>query len=114
MKLVAFLILISLPNLAYANTVSDASDDYCKCAKPSFDGIEEMKLAMNNGNMAALQQMAGKMQANTQELQACFSKLEGKYGEQINGDEAFKQKVQAEIDKKCPRPQIGLPGMPQQ
>lgn len=103
--------VFSFSSVALAADVDTAAADYCKCAEPALSEIKNMQQAMSSGDMAALQRSAAVMSEKSMALQNCFGELQQNY-QHLENDEGFKQAVTAEIEKRCPRPTMGMAGMP--
>ena len=118
MKISKYVIGASIAAIVFAGksfaSVDDAVDDYCGCAGPVFGESEKIKNAMQSGDLAAMQNIATKMQSISGGLVQCMEDLKAKY-QHKETDEKFKQEVMAGVEKQCPNPMKGgfpMPGKP--
>ena len=88
---------------ASAQTVSEAINDYCKCAAPVLQQASGLMDAMNSGDMAKMTQIVTFMEQNGGEMVKCMENLEEKYMP-LEDDKEFEEQVKAGIEQECPNP----------
>ena len=97
---------------AFALDPATASVDFCNCANPIYAELKTAMAAAMSGDASGMQALQQSMQQKTQTLQTCMAGLKEKY-QAKESDPEFKAAVEAEIEKRCPRPKFGPPaGMP--
>ncbi|MCB0353220.1 MAG: hypothetical protein KDD64_06825 [Bdellovibrionales bacterium] len=97
---------------AFAVDPATASVDFCNCANPIYTELKSAMAAAMSGDPSGMQALQQSMQQRTQTLRTCMAGLKEKYQSKEN-DPDFKVAVEAEIEKRCPRPKFGPPaGVP--
>lgn len=91
------------PAVAIAETM-------CGCIMPTVDNSEKATEILRRGNQAEINALESEMQQRQQESQACFEGLGKKYGNL----EPYKDRVLAEMEKKCPKAAALIKGSGQQ
>lgn len=103
---VVFLLLLSSP--AQAGVAQDATKEYCTCAKPLLTEAHKMMESVKSGKMTDMQGVMNKLEVKMVAVEGCFKKLREKYAAHSD-DSEFTNAVEAEIQKQCPPPKLGIP-----
>lgn len=84
--------------------------DMCGCIMPTVDNGERATEILRRGDQAEINALEQEMQRLQLESQACFENLGKKYGNL----EPYKDRVLAEMEKKCPKAAALINGTGQQ
>ena len=101
------------PSAALAESDEALAKEGCACVEKPYAKTQELialvTKAQANGDTAQLMSMQGEMMGIVSAAQRCFDDLAKKYPK-VAADEARLERINAEMEKICPAPQ--MPGMP--